>query len=97
MRCFYYEPNDSAYEYCLYTYIRAHDQCSMIEIDNLVKVTEDMLGVASSRNELGGCATIFNTGSSVVYVKWSRHGSSLRMGSIWCERVVGWGVPAPYI
>ncbi|KAJ8098169.1 hypothetical protein POJ06DRAFT_258737 [Lipomyces tetrasporus] len=96
-RCFYYKPYDyTYYEYCMYMYVRSGHKCTMFEISDLERRTNDMLRTKSMTGEVGACAIIFNTGSSVVYVKWTRHGSSLRIDKIDCEPAVGWAAPNPY-
>ncbi|KAK9480746.1 hypothetical protein V1514DRAFT_324359 [Lipomyces japonicus] len=46
--------------------------------------------------DTGDCLTLFNSESSVMYIKRRREGSNTSYGEIYCARVNGWGAPSPY-
>ncbi|KAK9367588.1 hypothetical protein V1509DRAFT_566485 [Lipomyces kononenkoae] len=94
--CFYYKPDDETFQYCLYKYTKGGNSCSMAGSQDLKQIVTDLLSYTLSTDEVGACATIFNLGSTVVYIKWRRAGSGLGFDNIWCERVIGWGAPNPY-
>ncbi|KAK9319033.1 hypothetical protein V1517DRAFT_76317 [Lipomyces orientalis] len=93
--CFYHKPNEITIEFCIYVYTRSGNDCNMQYTKDTYDMAKKLLTYSVSYDTIGGCATLFNTGSSVVYVKWRRDGSSYSNSTIWCQHAAGWGGPAP--
>ncbi|KAK9366865.1 hypothetical protein V1509DRAFT_208160 [Lipomyces kononenkoae] len=97
--CSTIEENGYSYNFCFYIFTKYGESCSFYNTEDLIDATiaaiqDEKISYRGSL-KVGACATIYNSSSSVIYVKWKLLGSETYFEDIWCEGVEGWRVPNP--
>ncbi|KAK9237467.1 hypothetical protein V1525DRAFT_162628 [Lipomyces kononenkoae] len=99
--CFTIKENGYYYNFCFYVFTKYGNSCSFYNTEDLIDATvaaiQDQKISYRGSLKVGSCATIYKSGSSVIYVKWKLSGSDVYFENIWCEGVEGWGVPSPNV
>lgn len=97
--CFSQTASDYMYDYCVYSYTTSGQRCTFSVtqelrdgIVNAIQVNQMQYG---NLELIGSCMTIFNSGSTVAYVKYVRSGSDIYLNALQCEAESRWGVPSP--
>lgn len=90
-------PDASDIVYCLYRYTKDRSNCETQD-STIIQIKEDLQIITPDKindEGIGGCTSLLDTSTSVIYIKWIIAGHGVALSDIYCEAVEGFDTPEP--